>query len=87
MGPWVIPAAEGEVLHPLEPQEARRVDVRQVRADDQRGHREAGLSLEPRLPDQRTDQRVRQVVHGATPQGDSVTLSRDRTPVFSAGCV
>ena len=38
-------------------------------------------------PDQRADQRVGQVVHGATRQGDNVTLSREGKPVFTAGCV
>ena len=61
--PMGDPAPEAEVLHPVEPEEAGRVDIGQVRADHQRGHGEAGLPLEPRLADQRADQAVRQVIH------------------------
>ena len=57
------PAAEAEMLCPVEPQEARRVDIGQVGADDQRGHGKAGLALEAGLAEQRADEAMGQIVH------------------------
>jgi len=47
----------------FQPEKARRVHIRQVRADDQRRHGKAGGALQPRLPQHRADKAMCQIVH------------------------
>ena len=49
-------APEGEMFRPFQPEETRGIHIGQVCTDNQRGHCEAGLFLQPRLPDQRADE-------------------------------
>ncbi|GAA3795322.1 hypothetical protein GCM10022600_15970 [Qipengyuania pelagi] len=61
------PAPKSQMLDPVQPQETRRIHIGQVRADDQRGHGEPGLPLQPRLPDQRADKRMGEIVQRPSP--------------------
>src|SRR3990170_3078383 len=51
------------MLNAVKPEEARRVHVRQVGPNNQRGHGQPGPPLEPGLADQRPDEAVREIVH------------------------
>ena len=54
---------ETEMLHPVEPEKACRIHIGQVRADNQRRHRQPSFLLEPCLADYRPYEAVRQIIH------------------------
>ena len=56
-------AAEADVLHSLQPQEASRIDIGNIRADNQRGHGKAGFLLETGLSEYRSDKAVGEIIH------------------------
>ncbi len=78
------PAAETEMLDPVEPEETRRVDIGNVRPDDQCGHGEPGPALEPRLPDQRADEGMREVIHrfSGSHEATKMPSSTRRSPII-----
>ena len=57
------PPAKAQMLLPVEPEETRRVDIRQVRANNQRWHRQPRLTLQPGLTQQRANEGMGEIVH------------------------
>ena len=57
------PAAETQMLGSLKPEKAGSIHIGQIRTDNQRGHRKAGLALEAALAKNRSKQAMRQIIH------------------------
>ena len=58
------PAPDRQMLMPAK-QRRHRIDIRNIRRDDERRHRQPGLTLETHLAKQSADEAMSKVIHSA----------------------